>query len=295
MKPLGRVSSLFVPRASRADPSQIEQLEQFLSERRRLVAITGAGVSTESGIPDYRSEGVGLYARTTRRPMTYQEFMSSPEKRQKYWARNYVGHDNFTSVRPNQTHRFFADFERRRAGPLHWLVTQNVDNLHLAAGSRRLTELHGNAHRVVCVRCKTISSRKVLQARLTESNPGFLSEAIVDVAPDGDAVVDDDVTKRFVVPACLTCGGDLKPDVVFFGDNVSKHKVEFVYKKTDECDGLFVVGSSLEVYSAFRFVSAAARLGKPIAILNIGKTRGDRMAQLKVEGVCSEILSLIKM
>lgn len=129
---------------------------------------------------------------------------------------------------------------------------------------------------------------------MTESNPGFLSEAIVDVAPDGDAVVDEDVTKRFVVPACLTCGGDLKPDVVFFGDNVSKPKVEFVYKKTDECDGLFVVGSSLEVYSAFRFVSAAARLGKPIAILNIGKTRGDRMAQLKVEGVCSEILSLIK-
>lgn len=282
----------FVPACTTKDTQYLEQLQEFVSRARHLFVLTGAGLSTESGIPDYRSEKVGLYARTNRRPMEHMEFIRSAKSRQRYWSRNFVGWPQFSSHQPNYAHRALQQWEDK--GKLHWLVTQNVDALHSKAGQKRLTELHGCTHRVVCLGCGDISSREELQKRFESINPNWTAHAGM-VAPDGDVFLEDEQVRHFRVPSCDQCGGILKPDVTFFGDTVSKAKVQFVHERLAESDAVLVVGSSLQVYSGYRFLLAANERTIPVAIINIGPTRADHLAEMKVSGRCGEVLSLIQL
>uniref|UniRef100_A0A3Q4C0Q4 NAD-dependent protein deacylase n=1 Tax=Mola mola TaxID=94237 RepID=A0A3Q4C0Q4_MOLML len=283
--------SSFVPACSAADGLSMELLQDFVSRAKRLFVIGGAGVSTESGIPDYRSEGVGLYARTDRRPMQHAEFVRSARSRQRYWARNFVGWPLFSSRRPNSAHRALQRWEER--GKVHWLVTQNVDALHSKAGQKGLTELHGCSHRVMCLGCGAISEREALQRRFAALNPEWSAQAGA-VAPDGDVFLEDKQVLHFRVPSCEDCGGVLKPEVTFFGDTVSKATVQFVHNRLAESDAVLVVGSSLQVYSGYRFLLAASDRKMPIAILNIGPTRADHLTELRVSGRCGDVLSVIQ-
>ncbi|XP_077996032.1 NAD-dependent protein lipoamidase sirtuin-4, mitochondrial-like [Glandiceps talaboti] len=284
-------TQVFVPDSQPVEPFQIIRLQKFVSESKKLLVLTGAGISTESGIPDYRSEGVGLYARSNSRPIQYSEFLSSQERRKKYWARNYIGYPRFSSFEPNISHHTLAEWEKK--GKVHWLITQNVDNLHIEAGTRNLTELHGCSRRVVCLNCHTISPRGELQTRIRHMNPTFEVDA-PQIAPDSDVLIPDEDIECFQVPECIKCGGILKPDVVFFGDNVPRPIVNFVFKKVDECDAILVAGSSLYVYSGYRFIARGHDQNKPIAIINIGKTRADHLASIKIDARLGDILSKIK-
>jgi len=250
---------------------------------RPLVVLTGAGLSTDSGIPDYRGPGS-----PSRMPMTYQDFVSGPDAQQRYWARSHLGWGRMKKASPNAGHLALA-----RLDP-ELLITQNVDGLHEAAGSRRLVALHGRIADVTCLGCRRTSSRALLHQRLADHNPGWETRhASVEVRPDGDVELDD--TADFVVPGCDGCGGVLKPDVVFFGQNVPPARVERCYAAVDglvESGGaLLVAGSSLAVMSGFRFVRRAAKAGTPVVIVNRGVTRGDDLATYKVEVGCSEFLS----
>jgi NAD-dependent SIR2 family protein deacetylase len=250
----------------------------------RLVVLTGAGLSTDSGIPDYRGPGS-----VARQPMTYQEFVSGPLARQRYWARSHLGWSRMRRADPNDGHRALARLD------LDLLITQNVDGLHEAAGSRRLVALHGRIADVVCLSCRRTTSRSRLAELMTRANPGF-GEAHADVLtrPDGD--VDLDETSGFVVPECDDCGGVLKPDVVFFGENVPPARVQQCYDAVDALtpdDALLVVGSSLTVMSGFRFVRRAAKAGTPVVIVNRGETRGDDLATVKLHAGCSEFLTAL--
>ncbi|XP_034442266.1 NAD-dependent protein lipoamidase sirtuin-4, mitochondrial [Hippoglossus hippoglossus] len=295
--PVRRASSVpaglvnFVPACSTTDTHSRDLLQHFVSRAGRLFVITGAGLSTESGIPDYRSEGVGLYARTSRRPMEHAEFVRSAKSRQRYWARNFVGWPQFSSHLPNSAHRVLQRWEER--GKLHWLVTQNVDALHSKVGQKRLTELHGCTHRVMCLGCGAISAREELQRRFISLNPDWGAQAGAS-APDGDVFLEDEQVLNFRVPSCDACGGILKPEVTFFGDSVKKGTVQFVHDRLAESDAVLVVGSSLQVYSGYRFLLAASDRKIPVAILNIGATRADHLAELKVRGRCGEVLTVIQ-
>jgi NAD-dependent SIR2 family protein deacetylase len=255
-------------------------LGELLGDRRWLV-LTGAGVSTDSGIPDYR--GPDSPPRT---PMTYQEFVRTPEGRQRYWARSHVGWARMWTAEPNATHRMLVAMQD--AGQLTGLITQNVDGLHERAGHRDVIDLHGRIDRVICLSCRELTTRAALHDRLTALNPGYESRA-GEVAPDGDVVLRE--TGDFRVAACTTCGGDLKPDVVFFGENVPRDRVERSYALVAEAEALVVLGSSLHVMSGLRFVKAAHRRGIPIVIVNRGTTRGDDLATLKIDQGCAETLS----
>ncbi|MGN6130931.1 MAG: NAD-dependent protein deacetylase [Nocardioidaceae bacterium] len=244
-----------------------------------LVVLTGAGVSTDSGIPDYR--GPGSPART---PMTYQEFVSGAAAQQRYWARSHLGWTRMDRAAPNPGHHALAALER--AGRVRLLVTQNVDGLHEAADSRAVCALHGRIADVVCLRCRAGSSRAGLHARMLRLNPGWAERhAGAEVRPDGDVDLDD--VDGFVVPACEMCGGALKPDVVFFGENVPKPRVQRCYDAVEALAGsggaLLVLGSSLTVMSGLRFVKRAARLDVPVVIVNRGSTRGDDLATHKLD------------
>lgn len=249
---------------------------------RRLVVLGGAGLSTDSGIPDYRGPGT---ERPT--PMTYGDFVSGPSARQRYWARSHLGWARMRRAALNAGHHALA-----RLDP-ELLITQNVDGLHEAAGTRRMVALHGRIADVVCLDCRRTSTRTALQERMAAANPGW-SERHADVVarPDGD--VDLDATADFVVPDCLDCGGVLKPDVVFFGENVPAPRVERCFAAVDALtpdDGaLLAVGTSLTVMSGFRFVRRAARAGVPVVVVNRGSTRGDELATYAVEAGCSEFL-----
>jgi NAD-dependent SIR2 family protein deacetylase len=252
---------------------------------RPLVVLTGAGLSTDSGIPDYRGPNS-----SGRLPMSYQEFVSGPAAQQRYWARSHLGWGRMKQASPNAGHLALA-----RLDP-DLLITQNVDGLHEAAGSRRLVALHGRIAEVVCLGCRATSPRADLQARLASLNPGY-ADRHTDVAtrPDGDVDLDD--TADFVVPGCATCGGVLKPDVVFFGENVPAPRVERCYAAVDalpEGDGvLLVAGSSLTVMSGFRFVRRADKAGTPVVIVNRGATRGDEHASYTLDMGCSEFLTAL--
>ncbi|XP_075389869.1 NAD-dependent protein lipoamidase sirtuin-4, mitochondrial [Tenrec ecaudatus] len=283
-------TGLFVPSSPPVDPEKVKELQRFISLSKRVLVVTGAGISTESGIPDYRSEGVGLYARTNRRPIQHKDFLRSASIRQFYWARNFVGWPCFSSHQPNRAHWALSNWER--LGKLYWLVTQNVDALHTKAGSRRLTELHGCMHRVLCLACGEQTARGQLQGRMVELNPTWSAEAH-GLAPDGDVFLTEEQVQSFQVPACARCGGPLKPDVVFYGDTVNPDKVNFVHQRVREADALLVVGSSLQVYSGYRFILTAQEKKLPIAILNIGPTRSDPLACLKLDARCGELLPLI--
>lgn len=250
----------------------------------RVVVLTGAGMSTDSGIPDYRGPGSPV-----RTPMTYQQFTGSPVDRQRYWARSHVGWRRMERAAPNPGHRALARLEA--TGLVTGLITQNVDQLHPAAGSQRVIELHGRIDDVVCLSCRDVSARAELDVRLGELNPGWAEREPIgeaDLAPDGDAVVAD--TSGFVVADCLRCGGLLKPDLVFFGENVPPERVQRCYAMVDSASALLVAGSSLTVFSGRRFVRRAATLGIPVAVVNRGPTRGDEWATVRVEGGCSEVL-----
>ncbi len=251
----------------------------MLGDRRWLV-LTGAGVSTDSGIPDYRGPGAPV-----RTPMTYQEFVRAPEGRQRYWARAHVGWSRMRAAEPNATHHTLAAMQRE--GRLTGLITQNVDGLHERAGHRDVIDLHGRIDRVVCLSCGDVSSRADLHERLAALNPGYESR-IGEIAPDGDVVLD--VTSDFEVAPCLRCGGDLKPDVVFFGENVPKDRVARCYALVEQAESLVVLGSSLQVMSGLRFVKAARQREIPVVIVNRGATRGDPLATSKIDAGCAETL-----
>jgi NAD-dependent SIR2 family protein deacetylase len=255
----------------------------------RFVLLTGAGLSTDSGIPDYR--GPGSPART---PMTYQEFVQAAANRQRYWARNHIGWSHLRHADPNQGHRAAAELERR--GHLTGLITQNVDRLHQDAGSVNVVDLHGRYDQIVCLDCRRTYSRRLLAGMLEELNPGFLDRAkesgLVEMAPDADSTVEDQaLISSFVVAVCPACGGTLKPDFVYFGENVPKDRVEMSYRMVDDAAALVVAGSSLTVMSGLRFVRHAAKDGKPVVIINRGATRGDDKATVKLEAGVSESLT----
>ena len=255
----------------------------------RFALLTGAGLSTDSGIPDYR--GPGSPPRT---PMTYQEFVKAAANRQRYWARNHIGWSHLRHADPNQGHRAAAELERR--GHLTGLITQNVDRLHQDAGSVNVVDLHGRYDQIVCLDCRRTYSRRLLAGMLEELNPGFLDRAkesgLVEMAPDADSTVEDQaLISSFVVAVCPACAGTLKPDFVYFGENVPKDRVEMSYRMVDDADALVVAGSSLTVMSGLRFVRHAAKDGKPVVIINRGATRGDDKATVKLEAGVSESLT----
>lgn len=238
--------------------------------------LSGAGISTESGIPDYRGEGGSLSRHT---PMTYQDFTAHPEARRRYWARSHLGWRTFGRARPNAGHRSVAAFGRH--GLLTGVITQNVDGLHQAAGSEGVVELHGSLDRVVCLSCGVLSPRRELARRLEEANAGF-SPVAAGINPDGDADLTDEQVGDFRVVPCAVCGGVLKPDVVFFGENVPPRRVEHCRELVRGASSLLVLGSSLTVMSGLRFVRQAAEAGKPVLIVNRDATRGDRLAVTRV-------------
>ncbi len=248
-----------------------------------VVALTGAGISTESGIPDYRGPGTRERARN---PIQYRAFLDDPSTRQRYWARSLAGWPRIASAAPNAGHHAITALERR--GVVTGLITQNVDRLHHAAGSTPI-ELHGALAEVICLTCGALEDRAELQRRLMLLNPWFDADAAY--APDGDA--DLEHVAGFRVADCLACGGVLKPHVVFFGENVPKPRVDAAFALVDAARALLVVGSSLTVYSGYRFVRRAAELGKPVAIVNLGPTRGDPLATLRIDAPAGEVLSAL--
>jgi NAD-dependent SIR2 family protein deacetylase len=255
---------------------------------RRVAVLTGAGISTDSGIPDYRGPDS-----PPSNPMTIRQFTSDPVFRQRYWARNHVGWRHMDDTLPNAGHRALAALER--AAVVSGVITQNVDLLHTKAGSRNVVNLHGTYARVVCLSCRYGMSRAELAERLEALNPGFIERAEtiggLAVAPDADAVVADTASFRYL--DCPRCGGMLKPDIVYFGENVPKDVVAQSSSLVEQAEALLVAGSSLTVFSGYRFVRHAAALGIPIAIVNRGRTRGDDLATVKVDGGCSELLTLL--
>ncbi len=241
---------------------------------RRVVVLAGAGLSTESGIPDYRGAG-----RSPRRSIQFREFVQSAAVRQRYWARAAAGWPVIAAARPNAAHLALASLEAR--GVVAGTITQNVDGLHVAAGAREVVELHGALARVRCLDCDATIARAAMQERLVLANPQLTERATAAAAPDGDAELSD--VADFVVPACLACGGVLKPDVVLFGENVPAATVASAWALFDRAEALLVVGSSLAVFSGYRFVVRAGERQVPIAIVNLGPTRGDALAAAKLE------------
>lgn len=262
----------------------ITDLADFAQRHRRLFVLTGAGCSTESGIPDYRDAN-GDWKRAA--PVTYQAFMGAEATRQRYWARSLIGWRVIGQARPGLAHRALARLEA--AGRLELLLTQNVDGLHHAAGSRRVIDLHGRVDTVRCMACEARSPRVALQAELLRRNPDW---AALDAtaAPDGDADLEARDFSGFDIPACAHCGGLLKPDVVFFGENVPRERVGEALGALGRADAVLVAGSSLMVYSGFRFVQAAVAAGKPVAAVNLGRTRADALLALKLEQPVGEVL-----
>ncbi len=260
---------------------------------RPAVVLSGAGCSTESGIPDYRGPE-GRFR--TRAPIRYREFVEDSGARRRYWARSAVGWPRFSAARPNAAHDAIARLED--LGAVRGVITQNVDGLHQAAGSGRVLELHGSLARVRCLDCTGVVDRARFQERLLDANPDWAErvggepapDGDADLAPDGDAEVPDEAVRGFRVPGCLICGGVLKPDVVFFGESVPPERVGRAWELFGEAGALLVVGSSLAVYSGRRFIYRAREEGVPIAVVNLGPTRADELAAAKVEGKVGEVL-----
>ncbi len=264
------------------DSAALDQAVGALGERA-IVVISGAGVSTDSGIPDYRGPG-----REPRTPMNFATYLATPEARRRYWARAHVGWERMARARPNPAHVALARLER--AGTVSGLITQNVDGLHAGAGSRRIVELHGRIADVTCLSCGQATDRSDLHQRQLEVNPGFADRRRSLLAPDGDVDLAEDDVAEFVVPGCVVCGGDLKPDVVFFGENVPVDRVRRCYRMVESAEALLVVGSSLTVHSGRRFVVRAAELRLPIVIVNRGPTRSDHLATVRISDGATQAL-----
>ena len=243
-------------------------------EGKRVFVLTGAGLSTDSGIPDYRGQG-----RVAKHPMTFDTFMGSDLAQKRYWARSYVGWSRISSATPNRGHLALARAESQ--GKIRSLVTQNVDGLHQEAGSQSVIDLHGRLDRVVCMACKDSISRIDMDRILKELNPGIEKDENVEFTPDGDAEVEG--TESFIVPSCKRCEGVYKPDVVFFGESVPSERVELALNLLEDSDVLLVAGTSLTVNSGYRFAKQASRTQKPIIVVNLGPTRADAFANAKIE------------
>ncbi|AWY43997.1 NAD-dependent protein deacetylase [Pseudomonas putida] len=266
---------------------QLERLQQLMADEPFAV-LTGAGISTPSGIPDYRdNQGV----RRGRQPMMYQEFLSAPESRRRYWARAMLGWPRVRQARPNAAHDSLARLQSTRQ--IGALITQNVDTLHDQAGSHDVIELHGSLHRVLCLDCGKRSERDSIQRLMEAQNP-YLAGVDAVQAPDGDTLLDAAFEARFQVPQCPHCTGQrMKPDVVFFGENVAQQTAAKAMASVEKAAGLLVVGSSLMAYSAFRLCRAVVDQGKPLLAINLGKTRADEILDLKIEGSCEQLLPLL--
>jgi NAD-dependent SIR2 family protein deacetylase len=265
------------------DVSRVAELADWLG-RGNVVVLSGAGLSTESGIPDYRGP-TGAMRRHS--PMTFQAFTGDPAARQRYWARSHLGWRLVARATPNAGHRAVADLQR--LGLLRGIVTQNVDGLHQAGGARGAIELHGNLDRVVCLDCGTLSPRGELDRRLRRANPGW-DARVTAVNPDGDVELPDEALATFVPVGCAVCGGMLKPDVVFFGESVPRDRVQRCFDLVEHASLLLVLGSSLHVMSGYRFVLRAAKLDVPVVIVNQGATRGDAHAALTVDAPLGAVL-----
>ncbi len=284
----GDASAAAPPAPTRVTPSvapaDIDALQRFLSQHRHIFVLTGAGCSTESGIPDYRDVD-GSWKR--QQPVEYRPFMTQPLTRARYWGRSLIGWRSFGSASPNSAHHALAWLER--SGGISLLVTQNVDGLHQAAGSRNVIDLHGRLDRVICMRCRHGSTRGPWQRHLEALNPSW-STLDAPVAPDGDADLDGLDFNGFVVPDCPQCGGIVKPDVVFFGESVPPWRHAQATAALGKSDAMLVVGSSLMVHSGYRYAVAASRLGKPVAAVNLGRTRADHLLALKVQAAAGMTL-----
>lgn len=262
-----------------------DALRQWLDRAGRVFVITGAGVSTASGIPDYR-DADGEWKRTP--PVTYQAFVGDAATYRRYWARSFVGWPMFSKAQPSAAHRALAAWPG--TDRISGLITQNVDGLHQRAGSANVIDLHGRLDRVVCLSCGVEQTRDALQATMARTNADWRSNE-ASAAPDGDADIDLAAVARFAPPHCAVCDGRLKPDVVFFGENVPRARYAQALAALDAADALLAVGSSLMVYSGFRFARMAHERGLPVAILNRGRTRADALASLKLEADCGETLA----
>jgi NAD-dependent SIR2 family protein deacetylase len=276
-----------IPEAPVALADAAARLAGFIDAHPRLFVLGGAGISTASGIPDYRDRDGG-WKRSP--PITLQAFVGDALARSRYWARSLVGWRRFGVARPNEAHRALAALERR--GRIALLVTQNVDGLHQAAGHAAVVDLHGRLDRVRCLGCERRVARDGFQRELEQCNPDWLDLDALD-APDGDADLEGLAFERFVVPDCAACGGLLKPDVVFFGENVPRERVDRAARALADSDAMLVVGSSLMVYSGYRFARAAAQARRPIAALNLGRTRADDLLSLKIEADCAAVLGML--
>jgi NAD-dependent SIR2 family protein deacetylase len=275
------------PTAPAALGAWTDALIRFVDRHPSLFVLTGAGCSTESGIPDYR-DTAGNWKR--QQPIMFQAFVGDERARKRYWARSLAGFRRMRTARPNDAHFALAALERH--GRVTQLVTQNVDSLHQAAGSRSVIDLHGRIDTVRCLGCGGRRARQELQLELERRNPAFASLDAPD-APDGDADLEDVPFDAFDVPSCEICGGLLKPDVVFFGEGVPPTRVDQAMTALDAADAMLVVGSSLMVYSGYRFVTAMAAAGKPIAAINLGQTRADELLTLKITGRCADVLRML--
>lgn len=265
-----------------------DDLLQIVRRSQRLVVLSGAGCSTASGIPDYR-DADGAWKRTP--PMRYQEFIAHHAARQRYWARALLGWQQFRNVQPSRAHRVLAEFEA--IGRVHGVITQNVDGLHQQAGSRHVVDLHGRIDRVQCLQCHRLHAREHIQAALAARNPSF-TQLQASMAPDGDALLVDADFDRFEVLGCMHCGGVLKPAVVFFGESVPRQTVHDAFAMLEQADALLVVGSSLMVFSGYRFVRRANERGIPVAVVNLGRTRADAEIDVKVAASCDSVLAALQ-
>jgi NAD-dependent SIR2 family protein deacetylase len=265
--------------------TELDRLSELVAAQN-VVVLSGAGISTDSGIPDYRGPNGALRARL---PMTIREFTGSVQARRRYWARSQIGWRRMSAAEPNANHRAVAELQR--AGALSGIITQNVDGLHQAAGAREVIELHGSLDRVVCLECAALSSRARLDERLRAANPDADVDLVVAVNPDGDVELDEAIVDAYTLVGCECCGSELlKPDVVFFGENVPRPRVAACFERVAGASALLVLGSSLTVMSGLRFVRAAAADGIPVAIVNQGVTRGDPEATIKLDAPLAEVL-----
>jgi len=276
----------FVPAHESVTLDDIITVERFLKQNGKINVLTGAGVSTESGVPDYRSEKVGIFNRTNYKPIQYQDFLRKPEVQKRYWARAFVSNQYYSKIEPNCVHHILAEWERKNV--INWLITQNVDGLHQKAGSSKVTELHGSLRLVKCVNFRSqtcdysIPSFEFYKI-LEHLNPTFKSYHIKNaknIRPDGDVEFNSSLIENFNVPKCPKCNSLLKPDVIFFGDNVPQARVNFVYNKLNETNALLIIGSSLRVFSSFKFLLFAVEKKKIILIVSIGTSGADNFKDI---------------
>jgi len=277
-----------VPQHLPCTEDDVKALKEFIDLGKNILVLTGAGISTESGLPDYRSKDVGVFDRKNYKPIQYQDFLKSRETRKRYWARNFAAWPTFSSIVPNATHRILKNMEDQNI--VRSIITQNVDRLHTKAGSRNVIELHGSGYTVVCLGCDFSIDRHDFQKVLQDLNPHLLGLDKRELNPDGDVAISQEEMDSFKEAKCSKCGGILKPDIVFFGDNVPALRLKEVNFEVDACDSLLILGTSLTVYSSYRIAMRAHDALKPIALVNIGPTRADNIIPLKISARCGDLL-----